>query len=117
MSRIRSKWTKQEVKVHNFLKGRKIKHKTHPNIEGNPDFFIKETNSIVFIDGCFWHKCPRCYVKPKSNKRFWMQKIRKNTERDSYANKKLRKSGFNVTRIWEHEIKETFDEAFNKIIK
>ena len=80
MSRIRSKWTKQETKVHNWLKGHKIKHVMHPKICGNPDVILKESNTVIFIHGCFWHKCQKCYKKPKSNREYWFPKIEKNVK-------------------------------------
>ncbi|MBI1972510.1 very short patch repair endonuclease, partial [Candidatus Woesearchaeota archaeon] len=67
MSLIRSRWTKQETKVHNMLKGNKIKHKMHPKLPGNPDVLINNKRA-VFLQGCFWHKCPIHYKKPSSNK-------------------------------------------------
>lgn len=117
MSRIRSKWTVQEKNIHNFLKGHKIKHKMHPNIEGCPDILLTKTKTTVFLQGCFWHKCPKCYKEPKSRKEYWLPKIEKNRRRDRKNAKLLKSKGFKVLKIWEHEIKKDFDKVLNRLVK
>ncbi|MFA5382379.1 MAG: hypothetical protein WC356_04375 [Candidatus Micrarchaeia archaeon] len=77
MSKIRSKWTKQEKKIHNYLKGDKIRHKMHPKLPGNPDIVLKDSKTAVFLHGCFWHKCPNCYKEPKSREAIGCPKLRK----------------------------------------
>ena len=117
MSRIRSKWTSQEKKIHNFLKGNKIKHLMHPRIKGSPDIVLKNTKTAVFLHGCFWHKCPKCYIKPKTNKKYWLPKIKNNVKRDRKNNKILKTNGFKVVRIWEHEIKRSFNKVLEELLK
>ena len=104
MSRIRSKWTTSEKKVHNALKGNKIKHTMHPDLPGNPDVFLKDSNAVIFIDGCFWHNCPKHGHIPLSNVKYWKKKIEKNVMRDKKNTKALKDMGFEVWRIWEHEV-------------
>ncbi len=116
MSQIKSKWTRQELKVHNYLKGNKIKHKMHPKIEGSPDIIFSDKKKAVFLHGCFWHKCPRCYIQPKSNKNYWLQKIEKNIRRDKSNKDKLKRSGWKVISAWEHEINRNVDKTYKKII-
>ena len=117
MSRIRSKWTAQERKVHNYLKGNKVKHQMHPKIKGHPDIILKETNTAVFLHGCFWHKCPKCYREPKSNRKYWIPKIEENVKRDKKNKKILKEQNFNVVVIWEHDIKKNFKKVLKKLIK
>jgi len=117
MSRIRSKWTSQEVKIHNYLKGNKIKHKMYPNIKGSPDIILRDTKTAVFLHGCFWHKCPKCYKEPKSNKEYWLPKIEKNVKRDKKNKKLLKNQGFKVIIIWEHEVKKDLKKVLKKLIK
>ncbi len=117
MSRIRSKWTSQEKKIHNYLKGNKIKHKMHPNIKGSPDILLKDTKTVIFLHGCFWHKCPKCYKEPKSNKEYWLPKIEKNVKRDRKNKKLLKAQGFKVIIIWEHEIKKDLKKVLKNLIK
>jgi len=117
MSRIRSKWTSQEKKIHNYLKSNKIKHKMHPKIDGKPDILLSNTKTAVFLHGCFWHKCPKCYKKPKTNKKYWTSKIENNLKRDQKNSKSLKKLGFNVMHIWEHRVKDEFESVLKRILK
>ena len=117
MSRIKYKWTKQEKTLHNYLKGNKIKHKMHPKLFGNPDILLIESNTIIFLHGCFWHKCPKCYIEPKTKKDYWIPKINRNVERDIINTKKLKEDGYNILIIWEHEIKKDFVNVISKIKK
>jgi len=57
----------------------------------------------VFVDGCFWHRCPDHYVAPKNNAEFWETKIAKNVERDRRQDAELAELGWESIRIWEHE--------------
>jgi len=104
MSKIKSKWTSSEKKVHGYLKGNKIRHAMHPQLPGNPDVFLNDYNAVIFIDGCFWHKCPLHGHIPKSNLEYWRPKIERNVKRDVENTKILEGMGFAVLRIWEHEI-------------
>lgn len=116
MSRVKSKWTSLEREAHNFLKGNRICHKMHPLLAGNPDILIKP-NIIVFIHGCFWHKCPKCYRRPKSNRIYWDSKIKMNARRDKIIRKALKKRGYSVLVLWEHNFKNNAYKAkINKLI-
>jgi len=106
MSQIRSKWTKQEKLAHSYLKRMKIKHRMHPKIEGNPDIILPDKKIAVFLHGCFWHKCPKHYKEPKTKRRYWLPKIEKNVIRDKKNINLLRKDGWKVIIIWEHELKK-----------
>lgn len=114
MSKIRSKWTAQEIKFHKFLKGNKIKHIMHPKLAGNPDILLKGIKSVIFINGCFWHKCPKHYRQPFSNKKYWLSKIKKNILRDKSNYKTLRQQGFKVLIFWEHDVKN-MEQIIKKI--
>ena len=105
MSRIRSKWTHQEKLVHELMKLYGIVHIMHPKIKGNPDLVLLDQNVAVFLNGCFWHKCPLCYRPPKSNQEYWLPKLERNIQRDIENQKALENSGWYVVIIWEHEIK------------
>lgn len=77
----------------------------HYHLYGNPDFVFPKVRVAVFVDGCFWHGCPRCYKRPKSNQNFWDKKFQKNRRRDRQVNQKLAKLGWKKIRIWEHQLK------------
>ena len=115
MSLIRSKWTKQERKIHNFLKGRKVLHKMHPKLPGNPDIQIGKT--LIFLHGCFWHKCSQCYHQPKSRREFWISKVQKNAARHERNVKILKKDGYKILVFWEHDIQKRFGIVLNKCAK
>nr|BFD63654.1 hypothetical protein BdHM001_23350 [Bdellovibrio sp. HM001] len=72
---------------------------------GRPDFINKRRKIVVFVDGCFWHKCRFHFTMPKSNVKFWREKIERNVVRDRQVNFEYRKLGYTVIRIWEHELK------------
>ncbi|MBA7601626.1 Very short patch repair protein [subsurface metagenome] len=103
MSRIKSAETKAELKIKPFLKILGFIYQPK-NVYGKPDFIHRKEKIAIFVDGCFWHKCPKHYKKPTSNKKFWEKKINKNAERDKKVTKKLRKDGWGVIRIWEHDM-------------
>jgi DNA mismatch endonuclease (patch repair protein) len=74
------------------------------NLPGKPDFVFEAARLAVFVDGCFWHGCPKCKKMPTSNAAYWTAKIEKNRERDRQTNSTLRRLGWKVIRIWEHEM-------------
>ena len=116
MSQIRGTKTKPELIVKENVDGRKLRYQPK-GIPERPDFAIKTKKVAVFIDGCFWHKCPRCYKPPKSNKKYWKAKIERNTKRDRHVNRKMRKEGWTVLRFWEHQVKKNEFYVLKKINK
>ncbi len=79
----------------------------HPKgILGCPDFYFPDRQLLLFVDGCFWHACPRCGRIPKSRTRFWRQKIEGNRRRDETTRRRLRGMGYHVVRVWEHAVGE-----------
>lgn len=67
------------------------------------DIVFTKQKVAVFVDGCFWHRCPEHYVPPKSNAEWWEAKINANVERDRDTDARLVEAGWRVVRIWEHE--------------
>jgi DNA mismatch endonuclease (patch repair protein) len=90
-------------------------YRTHCKITGRPDLYFPRKKIAVFIDGCFWHKCPKCYKKPKSNIKFWCNKVKTNKKRDKIVNRTLKKNGVKVLRFWEHQAKNNLESCFNRI--
>ncbi len=103
MSSIRSRWSRIDCVVHGLLKSRKIKHKMYPELPGSPDILVYPS-TLVFLDGCFWHSCPRCGRPPKSNLKYWVPKLQRNQLRDRQVTRQLRSQGWQVLRVWEHTI-------------
>ena len=71
---------------------------------GKPDFVFPKDRLCVFVDGCFWHGCPKCYRRPSSNQEYWDAKAQRNHARDRIVNALLRQKGWRVMRIWEHDL-------------
>src|SRR5581483_11036763 len=71
---------------------------------GKPDFVFPRLKLAVFVDGCFWHSCPKHATSPKNNAAFWQRKLTGNCARDRLVNRTLRRQGWRVLRIWEHEL-------------
>ena len=69
-----------------------------------PDFVFPKLRVAVFVDGCFWHVCPRHATKPRNNGAFWRMKLLANQTRDRLVTRTLRKDGWRVLRIWEHDL-------------
>ena len=101
MSRIRSKSSIEVLPER--LKGLHL-HRHPRGIFGNPDFGNKARRIVVFIDGCFWHRCPIHYREPQSNREYWIPKIERNEQRDREVTETLVRAGWQVHRVWEHEI-------------
>ena len=68
---------------------------------GKPDFVFRRERVAVFVDGCFWHGCPRHATQPKTRAAFWAAKFSRNAERDREVTRTLRRAGWRVVRVWE----------------
>ncbi len=84
----------------------------HLPLPGKPDFTFLRQRVTVFVDGCFWHGCPQHLRMPASNRSYWLEKIARNQARDRAVTRELRLEGWEVLRLWEHEL---FDE--HRILK
>lgn len=116
MSQIRAKNTKPEIKLRKALFQKGLRgYKIHYNLHGKPDIVFTKYKIAVFIDGCFWHKCPKCFVKPKTKKSYWLKKIENNKKRDKLVNEKLKNEGWLVLRFWEHQIEKEIDNVVKNI--
>lgn len=106
MSRIRGRGNRgTELRFISILRSRGISGwRRHLRILGRPDFVFREYKLAVFIDGCFWHCCPKCGNMPKNNRLFWKIKLEGNVARDRRVTTELKKMGWKVLRLWEHEL-------------
>ena len=71
---------------------------------GSPDSLFPRKKLAIFIDGCFWHGCPRCYRRPGSHRKYWDAKVLRNRQRDRLVCRELHNLGWHVIRIWEHNL-------------
>lgn len=106
MSRIRGKNTKPEVLLRKSLWNKGLRYRLNYKVTGRPDLVFPGRKVVVFVDGCFWHRCPDHYIPPKNRAEFWEAKIQSNVARDKRNNILLESAGWTVIRLWEHEIKE-----------
>jgi DNA mismatch endonuclease (patch repair protein) len=73
------------------------------DLSARPDFVFPRLKIAVFVDGCFWHRCPDHYRPAKARAAFWQAKIGANVARDRRTDEALQASGWRVIRAWEHE--------------
>ena len=106
MSRIGSRNTKPELIVRSFLHGNGMRFRLHSNkLPCKPDIILPKYKTVIFVHGCFWHQhgCKNSTI-PKTNKKFWVEKFQKNTNRDKKNKDELIKLNWKVLVIWECEI-------------
>jgi DNA mismatch endonuclease (patch repair protein) len=108
MSRIRGKGNKKTeleliriFKVHRIIGWRR-----NARLFGKPDFVFPKSKLAIFVDGCFWHGCSLHSNIPATNRAFWIKKISGNMMRDRLVSKTLRRDGWMVLRIWEHDLRK-----------
>lgn len=112
MSHIHGKNTKPELKLRKLLWAEGIRgYRVHYNLPGKPDIVFTRKKIAVFVDGCFWHKCPVCFKPPATNEIFWNEKLQKNVERDQKVTSELESRGWTVLRFWEHEIRDSPEDV------
>lgn len=107
MRQVKSNRNKStEIKLIEFFKAHKIiGWRRNFKLFGKPDFVFPKTNTVVFVDGCFWHGHNCRNTKPKDNREYWENKINRNIERDKQVTEYLLVKGWSVIRLWECELK------------
>lgn len=116
MAKIRSKNTSPEIILRKLLWLQGKRFRIHDKtIYGTPDISNKTRKIAIFVDGCFWHGCKRCYVPPKTNSDYWKNKYKKNKERRKKVLKALTKEDWKIIQIWEHELKINPHRTLEKI--
>lgn len=118
MSGIRNKDSKIEIEFRKKLW--RLGFRYRKNVSkyfGKPDLALSKYKIAIFIDSCFWHGCKKHGSMPRTRKKFWETKIKRNKERDEEVNIYYKKSNWKIFRIWEHEIKKNSEKIIAKIIK
>lgn len=112
MKANKAKNTKPEVILRKALwahhiRGYRLNWKKVP---GSPDIVFPKRKIAIFVNGCFWHRCPTCNLPlPKSNTEFWETKFKRNVERDKLKTERLKELGWTVITIWECQIKKDLE--------
>ena len=124
MSHIRSTNSKPEEIVRKYLFSKGLRYRKNVRtLPGKPDIVLRKYKTVIFVNGCFWHKhdCGR-FVMPSSNTDYWTKKINGNVERDKANTKLLELQGWKVLVIWECQLKkkhrdDSLELLYNNILK
>ena len=121
MSRIKSKNTKPEILVRKFLHAQGFRFRLHvKNLPGKPDIVLPKYNTVIFVNGCFWHGHENCkYFKlPQTKTEWWAQKINRNRELDIINIRNLQKEKWHVISVFQCKLKkENFENTMHTIIE
>lgn len=120
MSRIKGRDTKPEDYVRKSLFAHGYRYrKNDKRLPGTPDIVLPKYKTVIFVNGCFWHKHEGCryFVWPKNNEDFWREKINRNVQRDRNVIASLEKLGWRIVVIWECELKPKMrEQTIDKLV-
>lgn len=117
MSSVGSADTEPEMILRRWLWSKGLRYRVHDKVAGvQPDLVFRGPEVAVFVDGCFWHGCPKHYTAPKNNAEYWQEKLRRNRKRDRSDTRRLNEAGWTVLRFWECEIREEVEEVGAEVI-
>lgn len=120
MSKIKSHDTSIEIKVRKYLFSQGFRYRKNvKSLPGKPDIVLSKYKTVIFINGCFWHRHPGCKyaTTPSSHQEFWQKKFTANVKNDQKNHKPLTESGWNVIVLWECEIEHDFVNLMTNLIK
>lgn len=117
MSRIRGRGNRDtELALVKLLRQHRVTGwRRHLPIVGRPDFVFRSQRVVVFVDGCFWHGCPKHCNMPSNNRAFWEKKLTANVKRDRRVTRHLRSNRWRVIRIWEHDLRARPSHSIERI--
>lgn len=110
MRAVKGRDTEPEMTVRRLTHGMGYRYRLHrKDLPGNPDLVFPTRRKVIFVHGCFWHQhhCSRGARLPKSNRAYWIPKLRRNKQRDAEHQIRLREMGWSMLVIWECEVKHT----------
>ncbi len=107
MSRLGRRDTRPELAIRSLLHRQGLRFRIDQPLtfdrRRRADIVFGAQRVAIFVDGCFWHRCPEHATFPRSNAAFWEAKLEKNVLRDRDTDRRLRDAGWHVIRVWEHE--------------
>lgn len=115
MSRVPSSDTSLELVLRRALWTAGMRYRLHPKLPGRPDLVFVKSKVAIFVDGCFWHACPLHGRPPKSNMDYWMPKLARNRLRDLEVDSMLGNAGWQVMRIWEHDLAQRLPSIVEEV--
>lgn len=119
MSRIRSRDTRPELLLRSLLHKKGIRFRLHvADLPGKPDIVLPKFKTVIFVNGCFWHRHKGCRfaTTPSTRKEFWLSKFEETVRRDSRKSEALIANGWKVLTVWECEIENDPDMIVNHIL-
>lgn len=118
MARVRSRDSKMEVSFRKELWRRGFRYlKNSVKYFGKPDVVLPKHETVIFLDSCFWHGCEEHCRLPTTRAKFWKDKIERNKRRDDEVSEHYERKGWNVIRVWEHDLKKKDFEFDFELIK
>jgi len=115
MARVRSRDTDLEMMLRRRLWHSGLRYRLRPKLPGTPDLVFIRSKVAIFVDGCFWHGCPRHHTFPVRNATFWQRKLERNLARDRRVDEELSELGWAVIRVWEHEVNEDIGMVVSRV--
>lgn len=117
MSKVRSKDSKIEILLRKELWRNGFRYrKNSTKYFGKPDIVLPKHKTVIFVDSCFWHSCKKHGSMPQTRREFWENKISRNKARDKEVSRFYKKEGWNIIRIWEHDICLDIEKVTRKIL-
>jgi DNA mismatch endonuclease (patch repair protein) len=112
MSKVKNKDSKIEIALRKALWKEGYRYrKNSTKYFGKPDIVLTKYKTVIFVDSCFWHGCKKHGSIPATRTDFWERKIARNKERDKEVNRHYKKEGWQIIRVWEHELKKDFEKT------
>lgn len=103
----RSRDTSPELAVRRLLHAAglryRVDHRPDPSLRRKADIVFPKQRVAIFIDGCYWHACPKHWTRARTNADYWSAKLKRNVARDADTTSRLQDAGWTVLRFWEHE--------------
>lgn len=117
MRRVATSATAPELRVRRVIRRLGVRYTSNnPRLPGKPDLLLLDYQVAVFVHGCFWHGCPRCYVEPKRNRQWWREKIANNQRRDRRKAAQLRQLGYSVITVMEHDSEARLEARLRRLV-
>lgn len=118
MSRVRGKHSSAERALRSALHTEGLRFRLHRRVESVAvDIVFPGLRVAVFVDGCFWHGCPKHATFPKTNQEYWLRKLAENRKRDRRQTLRIKAAGWRVFRVWEHDCFPVADSVVERIVK
>lgn len=107
--------TGPELRLRKALHARGFRYVLGSKLPGRPDLVFPSRKVVVFVDGCFWHRCPSHGVMPEANRFRWQEKLEDNVKRDRRNDRSLIDAGWKVVRVWEHDVRHNLPVTVRRI--